>query len=286
MIVIRIIFILLFMAVAAYIISLMPRSSRRRDMQHYKGLAFAHRGLHTRTIPENSMPAFKAAVDRNIPIELDIHLTKDKKIVVFHDDNLRRMCSLDCAPEEITWLQMKKLTLGNSSEHIPLFKDVLQMVDGRVPILVEIKLPNRDTDLCRRAHHLLQTYHGPYMVQSFNSYALKWFRDNAPTVLRGQLSYDLHNKKDLYPKTVYLGLRFLICNALSRPDFISYRFFNRKNISLSIVHYIFRCPVALWTIRNQGDYNEGRRHFDMMIFEGFIPKEARQIKATGNRKWL
>ena len=286
MIVIRIIFILLFLAIAAYVLSLMPRGSRRRDMEHYKGMVFAHRGLHTREKPENSMAAFEAAVKRGVGIELDIHLTKDKKVIVFHDDNLRRMCGVDGRPEDITWLQLKKLPLGHSEAHIPLFKDVLMMVNGRVPLLIEIKIPDRDTELCRRVFHLLSGYHGPYMVQSFNSFALQWFKKNAPTVLRGQLSSDLHSLKKNYSTSVYLALRFLLCNAYSRPDFISYRFFNRNNISLLIVHYIFRCPVALWTIRNQNDYVLAKQHFDMFITEGFIPKETKVLKATGRKKWL
>ena len=286
MIIIRILTIIIFLAAAFYVFALLPRSSRRTDMQSFKGQTFAHRGLHGGRIPENSMPAFGAAVRHSLPIELDIHLTKDKKIIVFHDDNMKRLCGVNCAPEQLTWDEISKLKLAGTRFGIPLFKDVLLKVNGRVPLMIELKMPTQDTDLCRRAYHLLKDYKGIYMVQSFNSVGLQWFKKNAPHILRGQLSYDLRKQKYSLPRSVYIGVRYLMCNMLSRPDFISYRFQNRSNISLLLIHFVFRCPVALWTIRTQEDYEECSRHYDMVIFEGFLPESIPPVPKTGLRKWF
>ena len=286
MIVVRIILTVIILAAAAFLFMLLPRGSRRSDMESFRGLAFAHRGLHTRTIPENSMPAFAAAVKRELPIELDIHLTRDKKIIVFHDDNLKRLCGVNFAPEELTWSQIRQLKLAGTGYGIPLFRDVLMLVDGKVPLMIELKLPDRDTDLCRRAYHMLKDYTGIYMIQSFNAFGLQWFKKNAPHVLRGQLSYDMRSKRDELPAAAYFGTRFLMCNILGRPDFVSYRYQNRKNFAFVILHYVFRCPAAMWTVRSQKDYAACSGRFDMVIFEGFLPEPVLKEPRRGLRRWL
>ncbi len=285
MIVLRIFFILVFLVILFFLFSILPRSTRRRDMLHYKGLGFAHRGLHSVYAPENSLPAFDAAVKAGIPIELDLHLTKDKRIIVFHDDNLKRMCGVDRAPEELTYSQIKLLTLEETDEPIPLFRDVLMLVAGKVPLMIELKIKGRDMELCRRADHMLRDYKGVYLIQSFNTLALQWYKKNAPQILRGQLSYDLKTKQNVLPTSLRLVTRFLVCNLYGRPDFISYRFLNRRNFALALVHFVFRCPVALWTIRNQRDYTQGMQFFDIMIFEGFIPEKEIKTHQTGFMKW-
>lgn len=286
MLVIRIIFILIFIAALVYLFTILPRTSRRQDMLHYAGMPFAHRGLHNKQIPENSMPAFIAAAERGFPIELDVHLTKDKRIIVFHDDSLIRMCGIDRAPEELTYSQIKQLKLKDSEERIPLFRDVLLEINGKVPIMIELKIRERDNmDLCVRVQHLLRNYKGIYLVQSFNTFALKWYKENAPQVLRGQLSYDLKTKKALIPAAARNAVRFLMCNVYSRPDFISYGYRNRHNFALAIIHFVFRCPVALWTIRNKYDYKQANRFYDIVIFEGFIPERELQSEKGGFFKW-
>lgn len=286
MIVIRIIFILIFLAVLVYLYAIMPRTTRRQDMMHYAHMPFAHRGLHGKGIPENSMPAFKAAAEQGFPIELDLHLTKDKRIIVFHDDTLTRMCGIDRAPEELTYSQIKLLKLKDSEEHIPLFRDVLIEIAGRVPIMIELKIGGRDMELCERVQHLLKNYKGVYLIQSFNTFALQWYKENAPQILRGQLSYDLKTKRALLPSVARNAVRFLACNIYGRPDFVSYGFRNRHNVALAIVHFVFRCPVALWTIRNKYDFQQAHRFFDIVIFEGFIPERELMPEPFNLKEWL
>lgn len=154
-----------------YLYMIMPNTSRRSKILPYLNRDYAHRGLHdsSRLIPENSMPAFREAVKQNLAIELDIHLTRDGKVVVFHDESLKRICNAEGTVEGSTFDALQHLHLSGTSEHMPLFSDVLRYVNGRVPLLIELKLPDSNIKLCPAAWDILKDYKGPYMVQSFNS---------------------------------------------------------------------------------------------------------------------
>ena len=126
-------------------------------------------------IPENSMAAFREAIRANKGIELDVHLTKDKKIAVFHDDSLKRMCKVSGTIEEKTWEELKNLRLLETAEPIPLLEDVLHLVQGKVPILIEVKLLT-EMNWKRLPDCLAKTmedYKGTFLVQSFNSLVLQ-----------------------------------------------------------------------------------------------------------------
>ena len=127
-----------------YLFALAPRLSRRDAMRAFSGTMFAHRGYHCkeRGIPENSMKAFRAAIARGYGIELDLHLTKDGRLAVFHDDTLERMCKRTETVEELTSLELSSCTLLDTDETIPMFEDVLTLVRGRVPLLIELKIPD------------------------------------------------------------------------------------------------------------------------------------------------
>lgn len=253
----------------AYLFMLAPRMTQRWRMKPFLGTCWAHRGLHCieNGIPENSMTAFKMAVKEGIGIELDVHLTKDEKLVVFHDDTLDRVCGKSGRIEEMSFAELKKCYLSGTSERIPLFSEVLRYVDGRVPLLIEVKLPSRDTQICSRLNEQLRGYKGPYLVQSFNSLVLGWLKKYNPNVLRGQLSSDLV-KSDKTPHYLFrFCVKYLLSNCYSRPDFISYKLADSHNISLWIVQHLFHAPAAVWTIRSRQAMAEARQRFDMYIFE-------------------
>lgn len=252
-----------------YLILLLPRFSRRQDVLQFDHHSFAHRGFHSadHLIPENSIPAFKEALKRHLGIELDVHLTKDGQVVVFHDDDLKRMCHVDAVIEQMTYEELSQLPLGYTSEHMPLLTDVLSLVDGRVPLLIELKLPTKDTTLCRKTHEILSSYHGRYMVQSFNTLVLNWYRTNAPSVLRGQLSSNLMTDKEKNVMLLRFLSRFLLLNLLGRPDFISYKYKDRKNPSLFLLQHLYQTPIAVWTLRNENSYNDAKKSYNIVIFE-------------------
>lgn len=145
--------------------------------------------------------------------------------------------------------------------------EVLQLVDGKVPLLIEVKLPNTDTKICRKLDEELRKYHGEYMIQSFNSLVLRWMKKHRNEIPRGQLSENL-TKND---RTTHYLLRFcvkyLLSNCMCRPDFISYRWSDRKNPGLWLNRVLFKTPAAAWTLHGEKDVKAARRSFDMYIFE-------------------
>ncbi|XCP84841.1 glycerophosphodiester phosphodiesterase family protein [Roseburia hominis] len=256
-------------SILLYLYLIMPNLTRRRDMVPFLGRDYAHRGLHNANalVPENSMPAFKEAVKRNLAIELDIHITRDNQVVVFHDDTLDRICGVPGTIEEYTLAELRNLHLLGTAERIPLFSDVLDYIDGRVPLLVELKLPSRDMRLCAYAWELLKDYRGKFLIQSFNTLGVRWFYKNAPHILRGQLSSAL-TRSDRKPHYLFrLCVQFLLTNILCRPDFISYKLADSENLSLLLVHRLFHTPIAVWTLRTPKAYQKAHHQFDMYIFE-------------------
>lgn len=256
-----------------YILGTLPRFSRKKETQAFCHCLFAHRGLFTsdQRIPENSMKAFQEAVQHGYGIELDIQRTKDNKIVVFHDHTLTRMCGIDLPVCELTYKELQKFTLMNSKEQIPLLQDVLNLVNGQVPLLVEIKLPTIKTLTCRLADELLQNYSGKYCIESFNPLALRWYKKNRKEIIRGQLSANL--TKPVAEGGYFLSflVKYLLLNFLGKPDFISYCYKDQHNISFLLQKYIYKTPVFAWTVRSSLVFKKQKNCFDSIIFDSFIP---------------
>lgn len=230
---------------------------------------FAHRGYHDIScgIPENSMPAFRIAMQRGYGIELDLHLTRDGRLAVFHDDTLKRMCGHNLVVEELTYEELKQYPLLHTSEHIPLFEDVLTTVNGKVPLLIELKIPTRSLKICEKTYEALKNYRGDYLIQSFNTMGLRWFRLHAPNVLRGQLSSHLTSERTKEHWILKFLVQSLLCNVIGRPDFVSYKLSDLPTPSVLILKYIFRLPVAVWTLRTNKALRKGISRYDIQIFE-------------------
>ena len=143
---------------------------------------YAHRGCFDKTLPENSLTAIRIAADKGLGLEIDVHLTKDNKLVVFHDHTLKRMCGVNGIVEEMTESQLTALKLKNTSHTIPTLKDVLAAVGGRTPILIELKCRNNEIALCDALIDELKSYNGKYMYIGFNEKAAKYFKDKGYTI--------------------------------------------------------------------------------------------------------
>lgn len=246
-----------------------PAGRRHKDLSLMKGLHIAHRGLHDdgREAPENSLEAFRRAADSGFAIENDIHLTKDGRIVIFHDDDLFRMCGVNGRPEDKTLSELKELRLLDTDERIPTLEECLSVIDGKVPVLIEFKLKSGSADpLCRAADEILSGYKGKYFIQSFYPPVLLWYRKNRRDVCRGQLASAFKGDK-LHMKL--LGCLFF--NFLARPDFLSYEFCHAKHSMRRLCVKLGAFPVG-WTFKNQKDMTEYEKYFDTYIFEGFLPK--------------
>jgi len=265
---------LLIILTIIYLLAIMPRVFKRPDVTPLYGSYYAHRGLHDNEseAPENSMAAFKKAVDAGYGIELDVQLTKDRIPVVFHDETLKRVCGVDGKVRDFTYDELKKFTLLNSNEHIPLFKDFLELVDGKVPLIIEIKIHEKASAVCSAADKLIKEYKGVYCVESFDPRALIWYKKNRPEVIRGQLSSNFNKPGKPEPVTNFI-VHYMLANFLAKPDFIAYDHFHKKNISRRLCCNLFGALSVAWTIKSQAQLDNARDSFKLFIFEGFIPKE-------------
>lgn len=227
----------------------------------------AHRGLHDINSPENSIAAFENAIKNGYAIELDVRLTDDNEIVVFHDDTLKRMTDTDGYVSNINSSNLNNYFLNKTDETIPTFKQVLDFVAGQVPILIEIKNTSKAGVLEHKLLDMLIEYSGEIAVQSFNPYSLEYFYVNAPDILRGQLSMKF-KKEDLSGFLKRFALSRLMMNKISKPHFISY---NAEDLPNKHVKKT-KLPVLAWTVKSNDEYDELKDKCNNIIFEKFLPK--------------
>lgn len=260
----------LLLLIVVYLILIKPASVRGKNLAKY-GKRFAHRGLWDAESPENSLAAFQKAVDAGYGIEFDIHKTKDGHVVVFHDDTLVRMCGVEGRVEDLTLAELQQLRLKGTEQGIPTLQQMLELVDGRVPLLVELKGAALDTSLCPLADAILSQYKGDYIIESFNPLLVRWYYKNRSDVIRGQLFCNLMKEKK-GNKLFYFLITILATNILAKPHFLAYGQESVHNLSFMICKYLYRAPAYVWTVRAQEQIPEEKRG-EGIIFEGFIPKE-------------
>lgn len=266
-----IILLLILFIIVFYCFLILPRIKK----PNYPGKDFtlyAHRGLHdgNQLIPENSLLAFQKAIDSGYGIELDVQLTKDRQVVVFHDESLARICNMPGHVRDYTFQELQLMHLKDSNEKIPLFSQVLALVGGRTPIIVELKIHEKSNIVCALVNQQLIAYNGPYCIESFNPFALKWYRKNRKDIFRGQLSTNFSKSEDPFHLSYFL-IQHLLLNCIGRPDFIAYGHQYTHNISRNLVTKWFQATSVCWTIRNQEQFEDAKKSFEYYIFEGFIP---------------
>lgn len=229
----------------------------------------AHRGFHDNSHPENSLSAFLNARDNGYAIELDIHALEDNTPVVFHDDTLKRLTGQDGYIKNIKNVEeLKQFTLLNSTETIPTLEEVLKAIDGSTPILIEIKDYNLNGNLEKNIYDLLKTYEGEYAVMSFNPYSMRWFKEYAPEIPRGILSYSLKDQKMSFIKR-FLLTRPKFIKKICAPQFVAYKW---EEVPNRYVKKFKDLPLLVWAVQNQADYMQVAEHCDNIIFENFKPR--------------
>lgn len=228
---------------------------------------FAHRGLHGESIPENSIAAFKNAREKGFGVELDVRFTRDKKLVVFHDDNLKRLCDEDKNVDELTYDELLKYTLSGTGEKIPLLCEVLRELD-KVPLICEIKsFPGRkEAELCEAVCRELDSYKGFFCVESFNPFVLRWFRKNRPDIIRGQLSMNFMKLRDELNFIQAFFMTHLLVNLFPRPDFIAYRV-SDDSFGYFLCRKIFKPVNIAWTVRTDKERAIAETKYEAVIFE-------------------
>ena len=239
---------------------------------------YAHRGLHNieRGVPENSLLAFRYAIAGGFGAELDVHLTRDKRLVVAHDSYLDRLCGVHVRIEEQTLGELQKLTLQGTKEKIPLLEEVLPLFEGRAPLIIELKVENGNyRGLCEQTCKLLGSYRGDFCIESFDPRVLRWLKKNEPFILRGQLAenYTKPGKAPGFPFPARLAMTMLLPNFLTRPDFIAFRYEDRDLLPVRLCCGLLKGQEACWTIRHQSELERAERDGALVIFEGFLPKK-------------
>ena len=254
-----------------YIFLILPRI-RKPAYPGASTTLYAHRGLHDRNdlVPENSLEAFRLACEQGYGIELDVQLTKDRKVVVFHDETLKRMCSQPGCVRDYTFEELQSFPLANTTQKIPLFSEVLALVKERVPLIVEIKIHENSTTVCEHVNAILEPYKGPYCIESFHPFALRWYKKNRSDIFRGQLSTNFH-QSEKERKVSYFFAQHLLFNVISRPDFIAFGHQYAKCKSRTFVCRLLHATSICWTIRSQEELERAKKSFEYYIFEGFTP---------------
>ena len=270
--VIKIILVCVAVLAVLYMLAIMPRIFNRPDTTLFKKRYFAHRGLHDKAsdAPENSMAAFRKAVEAGLGMELDVQVTKDGVPVVCHDFKLERICGAPGKIADSTYEELQAYTLCDSKERIPRFSELLEMVDGQVPLIVEIKAETANVSCCGIIDSLLRAYRGPYCIESFNPMVLWWFRRNHGDVVRGQLSSNFRREGE-YWNILYFAMTHLLFNFLTKPDFIAYNHKFSEEPGRRICRRLYRHPAAAWTIRSQQDLEALKGEYDVFIFDSFLP---------------
>ena len=238
-----------------------------------KSLPIAHRGLHDSEKPENSLAAFEAAIKVDYAIETDVRLSRDNKLVVFHDDSLFRMTGVKQDVSELSADELKRIRLENTQEQIPLFEEFLKFLDGRTPLLLEIKnMPKTDRAAFIGAiAKALEGYKGEFAVQSFQPFYVEEFKRLRPDIPCGVLGTARSTKADfggsLFWKIKARVLKNMSFNKRIKPEFISY---NLPDYPQKSTEKFTGIKLA-WTVRSPEEEAVARKYADNIIFENYLP---------------
>lgn len=234
--------------------------------------SYAHRGLHSEGVPENSMAAFEAAKNAGYGVELDVHLLSDGNLAVIHDSDLQRVTGKTGKIEELTTRQLRDHRLCGTEEIIPEFAHVLELFQGSAPLIVELKTAgNNYAQLTQAVCEMLEQYQGPYCLESFDPRCILWLKKNRPDLIRGQLTEDYFAKGR--PKLPFI-VRWIMTENLShfitQPDFVAYRYADR-HCTLSNFFCLKQMSCVSWTVTSQEEYDQAVSEGWIPIFEGFLP---------------
>lgn len=236
----------------------------RKPAEWLTAQAIAHRGQWAKgaDYPENSLAAFRTAAANGYAVELDVQLTADGRVVVFHDDDLKRMTGTPGLVKDTSYAEIRELHLAGGTEHIPTLYQALRRVNGRTPVFVEIKNRGDVGELEDKVAEELLDYRGKAAVISFNPYSLERVASKAPSIPRGQLSSALKGE-DLAFYEVFL-LRHLLMNWKSSPDFIAYDLVELPSLETRLQRRRGR-PLIGWTAESAEDYTRAKGFCDAVI---------------------
>ena len=256
---------------------LLIRTKKAHDkIAAYRGVNLAHRGLHGEGAAENSMTAFRRAKEAGFGVELDVRLSKDGELVVFHDDTLARVAGVEGRVDELTLAELRECRLSGTDDRIPTLREVFDLIDGSIPILIEIKEKIGSSAVTRQLLAELKSYDGPYIVESFDPMAISAFRKGRREVPLGILSRRFCDMKEHKGSPLYFALQNMLFNFLSVPDFVAYRHSDANTLSLKLARSLFGTVTVAWTTRSAEEGEAAKKNgFDCIIFENYLPEDGR-----------
>ena len=247
--------------------------SNHPGLADLKGWGYAHRGLHREGVPENSMAAFRAALEKGYGIELDIHLMKDGNLAVIHDSSLLRTAGVDVRIEDLTAEELDNYRLQGTDEKIPLFREIMALFEGKAPMIVELKSAGKNHGaLAEAVCQILKDYRGVYCMESFDPRCVRWLKKNRPEIIRGQLTENfVANNKTLHPAGRFVMTHNLL-NFATVPDFVAYKFADRNDsATTALCRRAWGIQGVTWTLKTQAEYDTAVAEGWLPIFEGFEP---------------
>ncbi|WP_440410534.1 glycerophosphodiester phosphodiesterase [Neorhizobium petrolearium] len=233
-----------------------------------KDLAVAHRGYHdmNHQVWENTLSAFARAVEAGFAIECDVQLAADSVPVIFHDHDLERLCGIKGDVREKTAAELGLLAVGGTKDKVPTLKQMLDLVAGKVPLVIEIKGrtgEGEDDGFAETVLEVLEGYRGQVALMSFDHHILRDLkRTGSPYPLGLTAMGDKPEEFFRHDEAMQLGL-----------DFISYHYPHLPN-SFITAQRAAGIPVITWTVRDANGVEHTYKYADQMTFEGFDPREA------------
>ena len=254
-----------------YLLALSGRTGHR-GLRKLRGWGYAHRGLHGNGVPENSMLAFRKALEGGYGIEFDVHLMKDGNLAIIHDSSLKRTAGADVLIEDLTTEDLEDYRLEGTDEKIPLFSELLDLYAGKAPLIIELKAHGNHAELTKAVCDAMASYKGVYCMESFDPRVVQWLRKNRPEIIRGQLAENFLKVKQ---NPLNILIKFImtnhLMNFLTMPDFVAYKFADRNTLGTRICRKFWKLQGVSWTIRTQEDYDTAIKEGWIPIFEYFTP---------------
>lgn len=254
-----------------YVLSTQGRTDHP-GLEGLKGWYYAHRGLHNAERPENSMAAFRAALEHGYGIELDIHLIKDGNLAVIHDSSLKRTTGTEGNITALTTEELKNYHLNGTEETIPTFRQVLDLFAGRAPLIIELKADgNNQEALVDTAVKAMEGYEGAWCMESFDPRCIHILKKKYPHIIRGQLTEDYFVTRNALSPVLKWALKNQVLNIATLPDFVAYNNRDRKTFSNTIVRKYWGIQGVTWTLRTKEEFDAAVADGWIPIFEGFEP---------------
>lgn len=234
------------------------------------------RGLHGDKVPENSISAFKQAIKNKLPIKFEVSALADGTPVVFNDERLARMTGADGFISSLNISDIENFKLQGTKEKIPTLAEALDVIDGKVPLLIEIKNKGKVGMFEKNIWKELIKYDGEYAIASFNPETLEWFKNNAPKIKRGQFSSFFKNNDSLSALRKYALRKMVYNKKVSEPNFIIYNEADMPNKYLRKYYGVL--PVLAYTIKTDGEELRLKGFCDNFIYDDYTPLSQRKNK--------